>query len=203
MVKVKVCGLTNEADALKAVELGAEMLGFVFYGDSPRSVSPEEARKIIEKIPPEITTVGVFVNESPERVWEILSQTGINVAQLHGDETPADCKLPCKVIKAIRVKEAGDLDALSDYDVWAYLLDTYSEEAYGGTGRSFDWELAAGANRAGRIILAGGLTHVNVALAVRCVKPYAVDVSSGVEREIGVKDHEKMRLFIERAKGGQ
>lgn len=201
MLRVKICGITNAHDARRAVELGADMLGFVFYDKSPRYITPNEARQIVKEIPPDIMTVGVFVNEKKERVQEILSETGIAAAQFHGDETPEDCAISKTAIKAFRIKKASDLGALKDYDVWAYLLDAHSEESFGGTGRAFDWDIAAGANKLGRIILAGGLTPDNVALAVQRVRPYAVDVSSGVEKEKGVKDHRKMELFIKRARG--
>jgi phosphoribosylanthranilate isomerase len=199
-VKVKICGITKIEDALKAVEFGADAIGFVFYKDSPRHVSPEIARDIIHSLPPFITTVGVFVNEHPSTIERVLKMTGIDVVQLHGNESPEVCTLWLRVIKAIRVREITDIDLLCKYKVSAYLLDTYSPDTPGGTGQTFDWDIAVEAKRYGPIILAGGLTPENVMEAVRKVRPYAVDVSSGVESEKGVKDHEKLRRFIQNAK---
>ncbi len=199
-VRVKICGITRKDDALRAVEYGADALGFVFYSRSPRSLQPEAAGEIIAELPPFVTTVGVFVNEEPSRIDEILRITGIEVVQLHGDEPPESCSCWPRVIKAFRVRELTDLDALSGYKVSAYLLDTYSPESYGGTGQLFNWDIALDAKRFGPVVLAGGLTPDNVERAVRWVRPYAVDVSSGVELEKGIKDAEKVRLFIERAK---
>jgi phosphoribosylanthranilate isomerase len=202
-VRVKICGITNTDDALTAVNLGADALGFVFFQDSPRHVSCDDAAAIIRKLPPFVTTVGVFVNENPEQMEKIVSLTGIDIIQLHGDEPPSLCTLSRLIIKAIRVKSLESLDPLIDYQgkVSSFLLDTYTPDVLGGSGRIFNWEIASYAKRFGRIILAGGLTPDNVAEAVRQVKPYGVDVSSGVESRKCKKDHNKMKLFIERAKG--
>ncbi|KAF0182393.1 MAG: phosphoribosylanthranilate isomerase [Nitrospirae bacterium] len=200
MVRIKICGITNAEDASAAVEYGADALGFVFYPKSPRCITPENARTIIEALPPFVTTVGVFVNETVETVNHIRSETGITMIQLHGEEPPALCKAWPHVIKAFRVAAMSDLDSLAQYSASAFLFDTYSPAEYGGTGQIFNWEIAVEAKRYGRIILAGGLTPDNIAQAVAKVTPYGVDVSSGVEREKGRKDLEKMRLFIERAK---
>ncbi len=199
-VKVKICGITNVEDALKAVEFGADALGFVFYEGSPRHVFPETARQIIHLLPPFVTTVGVFVNEHPRVIGDIIQQTGIQVVQLHGEEPPEMCTLWSRVIKAIKVRDITDLRDLQRYQVSAYLLDAYSPEAPGGTGQIFNWDIALQARPYGRIILAGGLTPENVSEAIRRVRPYAVDVSSGVEREKGKKDIEKLREFISIAK---
>lgn len=201
MIKVKVCGITNSDDALKASEYGADALGFVFYKGSPRYITPDEARSIVQKLPPFITTVGVFVNESSEVIHEITGYAAIDIVQLHGDETPDACRMDKRVIKAIRVRELSDLEMLRHYNVSAFLLDAYSPESFGGTGRTFNWDIALDAKQFFRVILAGGLNPDNIKDAVRHVRPYGVDVSSGVEKEKRKKDHARMRLFIERAKG--
>lgn len=201
MVRVKICGITNMEDALEAVELGADALGFVFYKGSPRYVSPDAARAIINSLPPFVTTVGVFVDEGREQIGRIMRYAAIGAAQMHGHETPEAFPVSERVIKAIRVKELTDLEPLKHYKVSAFLLDTFTPESLGGTGQIFNWDIAVAAKEFGKIILAGGLNPDNIEKAVRWVRPYAVDVSSGVEGDKGKKDHKKMRLFIERAKG--
>jgi phosphoribosylanthranilate isomerase len=200
MVRVKICGITNLGDALVAAECGADALGFVFFKGSPRYVPPDGARRIILKLPPFITTVGVFVDEKPEEVERIMKHAAIDVAQFHGHEPPEACVIDRKVIKAIRIKELIDLEPLKRYRVSAFLLDTYTPESFGGTGQIFNWDVAVDAKQFGKIILAGGLNPDNVEKAIGRVRPYAVDVSSGVEEEKGKKDHRKLKLFIERAK---
>ena len=200
MVKVKICGITNLGDALVAAELGADALGFVFFRGSPRYIPPDDARQIILNLPPFITTVGVFVDEKPEEMEKIMGHAAIDVAQFHGHEPPEACIIGRRVIKAIRIKELTDLDPLKHYRVSAFLLDTYTPESFGGTGQIFNWEIAVDAKQFGKIILAGGLNPDNIGKAVGRVRPYAVDVSSGVEEEKGKKDHKKLKLFIERAK---
>lgn len=200
MVKVKICGITNVDDALAASDLEVDALGFVFYRESPRHVSPDQAREIIRRLPPFVTTVGVFVDMPPGEVEAIMRYASLDVAQLHGHELPEAC-VPGRVIKAIRVKELGDLEPLKHYRVSAFLLDTYTQESFGGTGQIFNWDIALHAKQFGKIILAGGLNPDNVDKAVQWVRPYGVDVSSGVEEKKGKKDHRKMELFIERAKG--
>lgn len=199
MVRVKICGITSIEDALAAVSFGADALGFIF-APSPRRVTMEEVRAIVRRLPPLVTKVGVFVNESVDRVEEIQDLCGLDMVQLHGDETEEEVtRLGNGVIKAVRVRGAVPPrdDAFSSATL---LLDTYSPEAEGGTGRAFDWLLAAGPARRRPIILAGGLTPENVAEAVEMVRPHAVDVASGVECEPGRKDHEKLARFIRRAK---
>jgi len=199
MVKIKICGITNLADAEKAVELGADALGFIF-SKSPRRVDAEIATEIIKGLPPFITTVGVFVNESMEVVKHIASVCRLNVLQFHGDELPEFCsQFGRKIIKSFRVKNPDDLSMLPGYKgiVSAYLLDSRVKGKRGGTGETFDWELAKIAVPYGRVILAGGLTSENVAEAIKAVNPYAVDVSTGVESAPGKKDYEKMRRFVE------
>lgn len=201
MVRVKICGITNTDDALAAIDYGADALGFVFYEKSPRYIPPEKAGQIIRSLPPFITTVGLFVDEDRNEVEKIIALNNINIVQFHGNESPETCLLNRRVIKAIRVKELSDLDSLGNYQVSAFLLDTYTEDLLGGTGQVFNWDIAIEAKRFGRIILAGGLTPENIEKAVKLVRPFAVDVSSGVEMDKGVKDHKKMKLFIKRAKG--
>jgi phosphoribosylanthranilate isomerase len=200
MVKVKICGITNLEDALAAVDYGADALGFVFYKGSPRYISPSDAREIIMRLPPFITTVGVFVDEPTEEIERIMRHASLDIAQLHGHEPPEACILTRRVIKAIRVKELSDLEPLKRYRVSAFLLDTYTPESLGGTGQIFNWDIAVAAKQFGKVILAGGLNPENIEKAIRWVRPYAVDVSSGIEEDKGKKDLRRMRLFIERAK---
>lgn len=200
MVRVKICGITNKEDARLAVEAGADALGFVFFRESPRYISHDKARAIIESVPAFVSTVGVFVNEPAWRVQEIMRITGLDVAQLHGDESPEECCKFRRAIKALRVAKINDIEHIGQYNVSAFLLDTYSRDSYGGTGTVFNWDIALEAKRYGNIILAGGLTPDNVADAVRHVNPFAVDVSSGVEADKGIKDPEKLRQFISRAR---
>ena len=200
-MKIKICGITNIEDAIAAIEYGADALGFVFHHRSPRVVTPETAKTIISRIPPFITTVGVFVNEDRTKVEKIARETGLDIIQLHGSEPPESCHMSKKVIKAIRVKELTDLEPLKRYQVSAFLLDTYSPHAIGGTGLIFNWDIAVEARKFGPIILAGGLTPDNVEEAVRWVQPYGIDVSSGVEGDRkGRKDRNKLKLFIETAR---
>jgi len=202
MVKVKICGITNVNDALHACACGADALGLVFYARSPRCVTPETAKAIITSLPPFVTTVGLFVNEEPQRVLEIADFCGLDVIQLHGDEDPQECDYASlRVIKALRVRDAASLSAQDDYKTSALLLDAWVPGAYGGTGESFNWELAASVAQQRPVILAGGLTPENVAAAVKAVRPYAVDVSSGVEATLGRKDPAKVAEFIRNAKG--
>jgi phosphoribosylanthranilate isomerase len=202
-VKVKICGITNIDDAIAAVDFGADALGFVFFKGSPRYISPEDAAVIIKKLPPFITTIGVFVDETPKKIERIIIQTMVDIVQLHGNEPPESCNIPKNLIKAIRVKSLQSLDPLNKYKdrVCAFLLDTFTPDVLGGTGQIFNWDIAIYAKQFGRIILAGGLTHNNVAEAIKRVRPYGVDVSSGIESKKGRKDHKKMKLFIEKAKG--
>ena len=200
MVKVKICGITNVDDAIAAIDFSADAIGFIFYQGSPRYVSPESVRGIIKKLPPFITTVGVFVDEDSREVERIVRHASLDVVQLHGKEPPEACRIHRRVIKAFRVRESGDLRDLSHYHVSAFLLDAHVPGVMGGSGETFNWNLAVDAKRQGRIILAGGLTPDNVRTAILQVRPYAVDVSSGVEMAKGRKDHGKMRLFIERVK---
>jgi len=202
MVRVKICGITNIEDALAAIDYGADALGFVFFPESPRYVSPETAREITSFLPALVTTVGVFVNEEQQKIREVMQFAGIDVLQLHGTESPDFCTTWHRVIRALRVKDFTDLKPLEACRrVSAFLLDTYSPWQFGGTGQIFNWDIAVEAKRFGKIILSGGLNPDNIEKAIRRVKPFAVDVSSGIEEKKGKKDLTKMRLFIERAKG--
>jgi len=203
MIKIKICGITNLEDALAAVEAGADALGFVFFEKSPRNILPEQAAAIIRRLPPFVQTVGLLVNEQVAVINSIADQCGLDIVQLHGEETPEFCaSVKRRVIKAFRVKDQSSLDQIGDYDVAACLLDTWSPAAHGGTGETFNWEIAAAAAASRCIILAGGLTPENVAEAVTAVRPYAVDVSSGVESAPGSKDRRKMFEFCTNAKRG-
>jgi phosphoribosylanthranilate isomerase len=201
MVKVKICGNTNLDDTMAAVQAGADAVGFVFYAKSPRAVDPKTAAEIISRLPPFVVTVGVFVNEDLTVVRSIMEECNIPLAQLHGDESPQYCaELGRSVIKAIRVRDSRDLERMTAYQVSGFVLDAFVEGKPGGTGVPIDWDLAAQAQMLGPIILAGGLTPDNVLAAVRQVRPYAVDVTSGVEASPGKKDHAKVRAFIVNAK---
>ena len=200
MIKVKVCGITNAEDALAAVELGADALGFVF-APSPRQVTRQQVADIVAKLPPFVCKVGVFADSSLQEVAETLQFCCLDLAQLHGSESLGFCQaLFPRVIKAFRVKDESVLDLLPRYKASAYLLDSYHEALKGGTGQSFNWEIARKARRYGRIVLSGGLTPENVRQAITEVQPFAIDVSSGVESRPGVKDHAKLRAFLEAAK---
>ncbi len=196
-IKVKICGTTSLKDAFLAVESGADAIGFIFYKMSPRNISQKEAKEIILQLPPFIETVGVFVNETSDKINRIAEQCKLNSIQLHGEESPALCRrVKRKVIKAFRVKNADSLKSIASYDVSGFLLDSYNGGSKGGTGQVFDWNLALRVKKQGPVILAGGLNPYNVFTAIHRVKPYGVDVCSGVEKSPGIKDHEKIREFI-------
>ncbi len=197
MTRIKICGTINLDDALMAIEAGADALGFIFVPNTPRYIHPDQAAKIIEDLSPFITVVGLFVNADPEDIAATADQCHLDMIQLHGDESPGFCQaLNRRLIKAFRVKDESSLSRLSDYRVSGYLLDTYVEGAMGGTGKVFDWNLAVKAKQHGRIILAGGLNPNTVPSAIRQVRPYGVDVSSGVEADPGRKDPAKVKAFI-------
>lgn len=202
MVWIKICGITRAADADVAVEAGADALGFNFYASSPRAIDPHRARDIIAALPDGVTPVGLFVDAPIEELQRLSALCGFGTVQLHGGESPAYCReVGLEVIKAVRVEDAGSLAALGDYDVSAFLLDAFDPDTAGGTGKPFDHRLVEQAKAAGRpIIVAGGLTPETVAAVIRDTRPYGVDVASGVESAPGVKDHAKVRAFIERAK---
>jgi phosphoribosylanthranilate isomerase len=203
--KVKICGITNAEDAAVAVEAGADALGFVFYRKSSRYIEPMLARQIVMSLPPLVIPVGVFVNEDQQVVRDLMDDCGLALAQLHGDESAIYCKeLGRTVLKALRVKDRSTFLALAEFrgraGIRGFVLDAFSDQGYGGTGQVIDWQLAAEAAKVASILLAGGLTPDNVERAIQAVRPYGVDVSSGVERSPGKKDHEKLRTFIRAAK---
>ena len=202
-VKVKICGITDYEDASIAVELGAAALGFIF-AHSPRQVTPQKARDIISAIPPFVKTVGIFVNQDPIEINKIMRYCGLDLVQLHGDESPDFCdELMPYTIKALRIKDKASLRTARAYrdKVRALLLDTYSKDKAGGTGETFDWQLAIKIKKLGiPIILAGGLGPSNIEGAISIVRPYAVDVNSGVEERPGKKSHSLIKDLMEKVK---
>jgi phosphoribosylanthranilate isomerase len=200
-MKVKICGITNKDDALCAAEFGADALGFIFVKSSPRHIAPRAARKIIQALPPFVVPVGVFADMVYNDILKIIDQAHIGCVQLHGGETPKQLtQYPVPVYKSFRVDSSFNLEILRRYKGSVYLLDTKISGELGGTGQTFDWQIAVKAKEYGRIILAGGLTPENISEAVRKVQPYAVDVNSGVEEYPGKKDHTKIKLLFERLK---
>ncbi|HLA32681.1 MAG TPA: phosphoribosylanthranilate isomerase [Pseudomonas sp.] len=203
-VRSKICGITRIEDALLAAEAGADAIGLVFYAKSPRAVDVRQARAIIAALPPFVTTVGLFVDASSCELGEILDAVPLDLLQFHGDESPAFCDgFRRPYIKALRVKPGDDIAARVEAykDAAGILLDTYVPGIPGGTGEAFDWSLVPqGLSKP--IILAGGLTAENVAEAIKQVRPYAVDVSGGVEASKGIKDAEKIRAFMRAVKQG-
>lgn len=198
---VKICGITSEDDALLAVAMGADAVGFVF-APSVRQIAPTRAADIAKRLPPDVLTVGVFRDESPERVIETVSRSGLRAAQLHGGETPETTALVKAsvpfVIKGFTAGSAA-MDAAGDHDADLFLIDASTP----GSGNVFDWSLAENAPRSKPLIMAGGLTHANVAEAIAKVRPWGVDVSTGVEKEPGHKDPRKVRAFVANAKAAQ
>jgi len=203
-VRVKICGITSREDAECAAACGADALGFIFYPSSPRHVTPQEASRIIDALPPFVTPVGVFVNEPADSVRRAVEMAGLRAVQLSGDEPPEACQeLPVPVIRTVRVRAGFSVDDLSAYPVGTFHLDTQREGQYGGTGTTFDWNLARDAARVRRVIVAGGLTPGNVADAIRITRPYGVDSGSGVEAEPGRKDHRKLADFVRAARSAE
>ena len=198
MIRIKICGITNVEDALLATEMGADALGFVF-SKSSRRIDADQAQEIISQLPPFISLTGVFVNESVEIVKHVARKCGLNILQFHGDEDLEYLEhFHRKIVKGFSIKTEKDLEPIPLYkEVHAFLLDTKVDGKSGGTGKTFDWNLAIKAKQYGRIILAGGLTSENVVDAIKQVQPYAVDVSSGIESAPGKKDPEKMKAFIQ------
>jgi phosphoribosylanthranilate isomerase len=207
MVRVKICGITNAADALAAIDAGANLLGFNFYEKSPRLITETEAAKIRPQLPKKVEAVGIFVKAPPTEVAALCKSLKLDAAQLHGDESPettAEIARSVPVIKAFRVEPDFPLSTLDEYpEAFAYLFDAALTGQYGGTGHATDWEVARRAAVGHRIILAGGLKVENVAAAVRIVRPYAVDVASGVEATAGKKDHGLLREFIQEVRRGE
>lgn len=202
-IAVKICGITNCEDASVAVRLGADALGFIF-APSPRRITPQKARAIIDTIPPFAKTVGVFVNEGYSAIREIMHYCGLDLVQLHGDEPPLFCHgLMPFTIKTLRIKDEASLHWIQAYygKVRALLLDTYSKDKAGGTGKTFDWKLALKIKKQGiPIILSGGLGPSNILSALSTVKPYGVDVNSGVEEHPGKKSHILIKELMEKVK---
>jgi phosphoribosylanthranilate isomerase len=206
-VKVKICGITNSQDAKRAIEAGADLLGFNFYAGSSRYVAPAKARRIVRQLPKSISMVGVFVNETETKMLEIASTVGLDYLQLHGDESPdtiARLGLTLPVIKAVQARQSFRPAQLSRFKTAsAILLDGFDGRHRGGTGKTFNWEIARRSKPYGRIVLAGGLRPDNVGEAIRVAKPYAVDVCSGVESKPGKKDPAKMKALMSAVKATQ
>jgi phosphoribosylanthranilate isomerase len=203
MVRVKICGITSEQDAQRAAKAGAWAVGFIFYKKSPRFISPFKAKKIIEGLPPFITPVGVFVNHNAGAMRDIITHCGLRAVQLHGEEDHHFAhrlkRYNVKIIKVFRVGENFDPKVIEPYKVDAFLFDTFDQYNYGGTGKTFDWNVLKQVKSASEvpIILSGGLNAQNVIEPVNELKPYAVDVNSGVEEAPGKKDQKKMKEFID------
>jgi len=196
--RIKICGITNLADAQAAVEAGADALGFIFYEKSPRFVPLKTAAEISKQLPPFVMRVGVFVNAPEDFVLRAIAECNLTMLQFHGDEPPEFCtQFGLMSMKAFRIRDAETLKLIPNYQTDAYLLDAFSSTTLGGTCEKFDWELAVEAQKFGKpIFLAGGLTPENVTEAVKKVQPFGVDVSSGVELSPGKKDHAKVKAFI-------
>ena len=198
IVKVKICGITNYKDAQAAIDMGADLLGFNFYPESPRYLKPEKAKEIIQKIPAFIDMVGLFVNSTMDDIHEIVNFCHLDWIQLHGDETSDFCKEfrthNIKTMKAIRVKDNTDVEKANDYFTDAILLDAFDPDKYGGTGITFDWNVVGHINK--RVFLAGGINPENAEKAVR-MGVYGIDICSGIESEPGKKDHEKMKKLFD------
>lgn len=206
MTKVKICGITNLEDALLSAKFGADALGFNFYEKSPRYITPEKAREIIEQLPEKVLKVGVFVNESLEKIAEIAVTAKLDALQLHGEETPEfarklKAKTDLEIIKAFRVSPEFKPEDVLRYETGAILLDAYNPKEYGGTGETFDWEIAKKVQEIfPKMYLAGGLNDINIIRVMDLVKPFAVDVCSGIEIKKGLKDEIKLINFVTKGK---
>jgi phosphoribosylanthranilate isomerase len=198
VTEIKICGITRLEDALCAAACGADAVGFIFHRASPRYVDPDRVREIVAALPRTVTTVGVFVNRSAAEVERTVEACGLDLIQLHGDETPEYCRHfdPARLIKALSPRTLEDLRTLGTYKVRAVLLDRRDAGLYGGTGKLADWALAARIGETHPLILAGGLNADNIADALARVAPCAVDINSGCEREPGIKDHDRMRAIV-------
>jgi phosphoribosylanthranilate isomerase len=200
MVKVKICGITNWSDARGAIEVGADFLGFNFYRESSRYIAPAAARRIVQRLPAGVASVGVFVNEPEPEMLAIARRVGLDYVQLHGDETPeivSRMRRSFRVIKAIHVRDSFRVAQLANFKrASSILLDGFDARLRGGTGKSFEWKVAKSAGRKHRIFLAGGLTPENAAEAVSAARPFAIDVCSGVESRPGKKDAARMRALV-------
>ena len=204
MTFIKICGITNIDDAFAAVAAGADALGFNFYKPSPRYIAPQTAREIVGQLPSSVLTVGVFVNEeSPQSVTDIAREAGVTALQLHGDESPSYCRELADryVIKTLTVSSDFDIRMAQAYEVEAIMLDTRDSTLRGGTGRVFDWSIAIEVNKVvPKVFLAGGLSPENIEDAIELVRPYAVDACSALEDRPGIKNHERMRAFVDTAR---
>ena len=197
-MKIKVCGITNIEDALRAEVLGADALGFIFYKKSKRYMAPDEVKKIIKELTPFTMKVGVFVNETLEQINKISVETGINVVQLYGNEDPdtlSNLSLPA--IKVFRVNDSFDFKRLDNFMDFTILLDTHSENDFGGTGKKFNWEIIPNDIRS-KIILAGGISIEDLDVIVKKFKPAGIDISSSLEAKPGKKDKKKMEEFFKK-----
>jgi phosphoribosylanthranilate isomerase len=205
--RVKICGITNWTDARRAIDAGADFLGFNFFSGSPRYIEPAKARRIVRRLPKRVSAVGVFVNESEEKMIEIARAVGLDRLQLHGDESPATVQRLSRsfsVIKAIRVRKSFRMSRLSRFKhAEALLLDGFDAKQWGGTGKTFDWHIAKGVNHGSKIFLAGGITPGNVDAAIRAANPYAIDVCSGVEAKPGKKDAVLVKAFMRAVKNAR
>jgi len=202
MVKIKICGITNLGDAQGAIRAGCDAIGFIFYKNSPRYLTPQKAKKIVSELPKSILKIGVFVNAREKTIRRIARLCRLDILQFHGSESPAFCnrfKLS-KVIKAFRVKEELDLKKISEYKTFAYLFDTFVPSKLGGTGKKFDWKLIRHIDSIKLpVFLSGGLSEKNVREAIKHVRPAWVDISTSVEIKPGKKDHKKIKRFIQAA----
>ena len=198
IVKVKICGLTNYEDAAAAMDMGADILGFNFYPESPRFITPEKAMEIIKKLPAFVDIAGVFVNDSFDKIREIIDRCQLGWIQLHGDESPQFCQvflsLNVKTMKALRVRDQADIDKANSFFTDAVLLDAFHPERYGGTGLTFDWNIIGHIGK--RVFLAGGINPDNAAAAIE-MGVYGIDVCSGIESQPGRKDHKKMKKLFD------
>jgi phosphoribosylanthranilate isomerase len=205
MTLIKICGITSLEDARAAIDAGADALGFNFYKPSPRYITPQRAREIIEQLPESLMSVGVFVNEESQSVTDIANEAAITALQLHGDESPAYCQALVAdhfVIKTLAVSADFESRTVAEYKVQAIMLDTRDNVLRGGTGRVFDWSIARRVRQlAPQLFLAGGLSPENIEEAVETVRPYAVDACSALEDSPGKKNHERVRVFIEKVRG--
>lgn len=215
MTKIKICGITNEKDALWAANMGVDFIGLNFYKNSPRKISLDMAKKVSSALPDFVKSVGVFVDEEPKTVLKLIQKARLKIVQLHGSESPQYCEelkakiadfvqadslwaAKTQIIKAFRIGSGFNMEQIRDYTAADYiLLDTLSDNMEGGTGQTFNWDIASEVKKLGKLVfLAGGLTPENVREAIEKVEPYAVDVCSGVERSATRKDHDKMHLFV-------
>lgn len=201
-MKIKICGITNKEDALYISRFNVWALGFIFYSKSPRYIEPQKAREIIDLLPKNKKKIGVFVNSTKDEMLKVKEISGIDMFQLHGEETPELCNnLDSPFIKAFRLRDYSDLEKMRSYieikNLYAFLVDSFSNTAYGGTGLKADWSLAKEVNQFGKVILAGGINSSNVKYAINEVNPFALDLSSSIEIKAGVKDHKKIEEFFE------